>query len=128
MPGKTASKTATKSRKPKATTSRVKPHAAHPIDKQLIKEMKSLSKEVRNLKNLEFVRILKHPWKFLWLSLLKGMMIGLGTVLGASVLVGVVIYILGQISLVPIVGDFVEEVLGQIQLGQVQLDQKSSNP
>ena len=125
MPGKTT----TKAKKSKTPSSRINTlNKAHPIDKQLIKEMKALSKEVRNLKNLEFVRILKHPWKFLGLSLLKGMMVGLGTVLGASVLVGGLIYILAQISLVPIVGDFVEEVMAQIQVNQIRLDQNSSKP
>lgn len=92
----------------------------HPLDKQLVKEMRTLSKEVRNLKNLEFVKILKSPWKFLGLSLLKGMMVGLGTVIGASVLVGLFIYLLGQISFVPIIGDFVQDIISQIQVNQAQ--------
>ena len=45
-------------------------------------------------------------------------MIGLGTVLGASVLVGVLIYILSKISFVPIVGEFVEDIIGQIETTQ----------
>ena len=86
--------------------------------KELIKEVKSLSKEVRKLKGLEFVKVLKHPWKLMGLSLLKGMMVGLGSVLGASVLVALFIYIIAQISFVPILGDLVEEVMGQISLAQ----------
>ena len=76
---------------------------------QLIKEVKELTKEVRKLKNLEFLRVFKHPWKFLWFSFLKGLMIGFGSILGASVLVGFFVFLLAQISFIPILGDFVEE-------------------
>jgi len=86
------------------------------LDKGLIKEMNNLSKEVGNLKRLEFVKILKHPWKFLWLSFLKGLMVGFGSVLGASVLVAIFVYIIAQISLVPILGDFVDDLFSEINI------------
>ena len=54
----------------------------------------------------------------MWFSFLKGLMIGFGSVLGASVLVGIFIYILAQIRLVPILGDLVEDVINQIQIEQ----------
>ena len=44
-------------------------------------------------------------------------MVGLGSVIGATVLVGVLIYVLAQISFVPIVGDFVEEIVQEITPG-----------
>lgn len=54
----------------------------------------------------------------MWFSFLKGLMIGFGSVLGASVLVGIFIYILAQIRLVPILGDLVQDVIDQIQIEQ----------
>ena len=85
-------------------------------EKELVSEIKKLTKEVKKLKNLEFLRVFKHPWKFMWFSFLKGLMVGFGSILGASVLVGFFIYLLGQISLIPFIGDFVEEILLQIQI------------
>jgi len=85
-------------------------------EKELALEVKKLTKEVKKLKNLEFLRVFKHPWKFMWFSFLKGLMVGFGSILGASVLVGFFIYLLGQISLIPFIGDFVEEILLQIQI------------
>lgn len=85
---------------------------------ELAKEVKILAKEVNKLKDLEFMKVFSHPLKFMWFSLIKGMMVGLGTVLGATVLVGLLIYLLSKISLVPIVGDFVKEILSQIQTEQ----------
>ena len=85
-------------------------------EKELAKEVKDLTKEVRKLKNLEFLRVFKHPWKFLWFSFLKGLMIGFGSILGASVLVGMFVYLLAQISFIPILGDFIEDIILQIEI------------
>lgn len=82
---------------------------------ELAREVHALSDEVRKLKDLEFIKILANPWKFLGFSLLKGLMVGLGTVLGATVLVAVLVYLLAQISFVPIVGDFVEDIMDEIK-------------
>jgi len=87
-------------------------------EKEFAKELKELSKEVRKLKSMEFLQVFKNPWKFMWFSLLKGLMIGLGTVLGASVLVGFFVFALAQISFVPILGDFVEDIISQVQVQQ----------
>lgn len=83
-------------------------------EKELAKELRLLSKEIKKLKGLEFIKVLKHPWKLMFYSLLKGMMAGFGSVLGATVIVALFIYLLSQISFVPIIGDFVQEILGQI--------------
>ena len=82
---------------------------------ELAKELKILTKEVNKLKDLEFMKVFSHPLKFMWFSLLKGMMVGLGSIIGATVLVGLLIYLLSKISLVPIIGDFVKDIMNQIQ-------------
>jgi hypothetical protein len=83
--------------------------------KAFSKEVKQLTKEVRKLKDLEYLKVFKHPWKFMGFSLLKGLMVGFGSVLGASLLVALFIYILAQISFVPIIGDFVEDIMGHVE-------------
>lgn len=90
----------------------------------LTKEVKDLSKEVKKLKNLEFVRILKHPWKFLWMSFLHGLMTGFGWVLGASVLVAVFIYLLAKIQLVPFFGGFVTDVIEEVKNIQPVIEER----
>jgi hypothetical protein len=83
---------------------------------KLAQEVKTLSKEIRKLKNQEFLKVFKNPWRFMWYSFLKGLMVGFGSVLGASVLVGIFFFLIAQVSLVPVLGDFIEEILVQIQL------------
>lgn len=95
------------------------------LEKELSAELKDLTKEVRKLKKLEFIQVFKHPWKFMGFSLLKGLMVGLGSVLGATVGVAIFVYLLSQISFVPIVGDFVEEIITEIQPAQ---EEQSGNP
>lgn len=92
--------------------------------KSITKDAKDLAKEIKKLKQLEFFQVFKHPWKFMWFSLLKGMMVGLGSVLGASVLVGFLVYLIGQISFVPILGDFVEDIITQINLNNRATNQQ----
>lgn len=50
---------------------------------------------------------------------------GFGSVLGASLVVGIFLYLLAQISLVPVIGDFVQKVIDQIQPGTAE-DQQDS--
>lgn len=93
---------------------------SHPHDHSLAlaKEVKDLTVEIGRLKKMDFMQVFNHPIKFLWYSFLKGLLFGLGSVLGASVLVAVVIYLLAQVRLVPIIGDFVQGVIDQIQSEQ----------
>lgn len=82
---------------------------------ELAKGIKELTKEIQKLKDSEFLQVFKNPWKFIFFSFLKGLMIGFGSILGASVLVGIFVYILGQISFVPVIGDFIKDIVLQIQ-------------
>ncbi len=53
-------------------------------------------------------------------SFLKGLMVGFGSILGASVLVGGFVFLIAQVSFVPVLGDFVEDIIAQIQIEKVQ--------
>jgi hypothetical protein len=86
---------------------------------ELTRELKELTKQVEKLRDADLMENFKKPGKFLWFSFLKGVMMGFGSVLGASLLVGIAVYLMGQIQLVPVVGDFVKGVLTQIDSGQV---------
>lgn len=87
-------------------------------ESQLAKEVQELSKEIRKLKGMDVFRVFTNPWKFMGLALLKGVMVGFGSVLGASVVVGIFVYLLSQISFVPYVGDFVEQIVTEINVEQ----------
>jgi len=51
----------------------------------------------------------------LWWQFLRGMAFGLGSVLGATVVVSVLVYTLAQINFIPIIGDWAAQIADRIQ-------------
>ncbi len=92
------------------------------LEKELTKDLADLTKQIRRLKDLEFVQVLKKPRRMLWLSFLKGVAVGFGSVIGASLVVGVFIFVLSKLSLVPVIGDAVTSVLQEIDVNEVLID------
>lgn len=81
---------------------------------QLAKEVAKLAKIIERLEDQKPFDIMSRPRKFMWFSFLKGLMAGLGSVIGATLLVALLIYILKQIQLIPLVGDFIGNILEYI--------------
>jgi hypothetical protein len=52
----------------------------------------------------------------LWFNLLRGLAFGLGSVLGATILVYATVQILAQIEFIPILGDWAIELIEQIEM------------
>lgn len=51
-------------------------------------------------------------------NFLGGLFWGFGTVLGATILVAIILFILSKLDTVPIIGDFISRILSQIELRQ----------
>jgi len=103
---------------PKKIAKPAKPQAPS-YDRELVKDITTLTKEVKRMQSMDVFRAFKNPWKFMGLSFLKGLMIGFGSVLGASVLVAIFLYLIAQIQLVPILGDFVKDVIDEVQIEEL---------
>lgn len=84
------------------------------LELELAKEINLLSKEIARMKDMEVIQIFKNKWKFLGLSLLKGIMIGFGSVLGATLFIYIFISLLAQLSVVPVIGDFVQNIIDEV--------------
>ena len=54
-------------------------------------------------------------YKALLIQLSKGMAFGLGSVLGASVIVSITVFILSQVEFIPIIGEWVKAIIDEIQ-------------
>ena len=73
--------------------------------------------------------VFTHPAKMMWYSFLKGLMIGFGSVLGATIIVGIFLFLVAQISVIPVVGSFVESVIQEVQsINGQQLQSPVTNP
>ncbi|MCJ7873090.1 DUF5665 domain-containing protein [Marinovum sp. 2_MG-2023] len=73
-------------------------------------EIRALRKEVEKLNNHRFFRIHDKFWTMLWHSLARGLMMGLGTVIGATLLLSVLVWTLAQIEFIPIIGEWAREI------------------
>lgn len=77
-------------------------------------EIAALRKEIERLNNHRFIRIQNSVPRLIGFQFLRGLALGLGTVVGASVLVSIVGYFLAQIDFLPIVGDWAASIAEQI--------------
>lgn len=82
---------------------------------QLHQDLNRLSDEVALLNSHRFVRLHNSPFRLISYQFIRGLAFGLGTALGASLLVSVLVLLLGQIEVVPIIGGLATEVLHEIE-------------
>ena len=88
----------------------------HPANKDgLAQDLQNLRDEVQQLNAHRYLRTMNSTPRMLWFSFLRGLATGLGTVVGATVLVSVMVYFLAQIELVPIIGDWAKQIAAEIQ-------------
>lgn len=73
-----------------------------------------LTKEVEILNQHRFVRMHNSFFRMIGFQFLRGLALGLGTVVGATALVSIVAYWLSQFEFVPIIGEWVKQIADQI--------------
>ena len=77
--------------------------------------IKKLEKSISQLAKHNFFKIHSSFWKIILVSLLRGLASGLGWVLGATILVSLLTYTLSQIEFIPILGEWVSELIQEIE-------------
>lgn len=77
-----------------------------------------LTQEVERLNNHTFVRVHNSIWRLLFFQLLRGLALGLGTVMGATVLVSLIAWWASQFSFVPILGEWLNQIVQQMEQGR----------
>ena len=81
----------------------------------MAQEMRALRDEVRQLNAHRFVRLHNSIPRLLAFNFARGLAFGLGTVLGASVLLSAVAWSLSQVEFLPIIGEWVSEIARQME-------------
>ena len=58
----------------------------------------------------EFIRYSSSPWRIVWTNFVAGIFRGLGALIGASIVIALLIWILGVFTSLPLVGEYATEV------------------
>jgi hypothetical protein len=74
-----------------------------------------LTKALRDVLDQKIMRDHSTVWRVLWLNFLRGLAFGLGSVIGATILVYLTIQVLAQIEFIPILGDWAVQLIEQIE-------------
>lgn len=91
----------------------MKTHTTHT---ELAKKIQKLNTTIERIEKLQPFSIMRNRKNFLWYSFLHGIMVGFGSVLGASLLIAFFIFLLKQIQFAPIIGSFVQSILENINV------------
>ena len=78
-------------------------------------DLKRLAEEVERLNAHRFIRVHNSIWRLILFQFVRGLAFGLGSVVGATVLVSALVYALSQVDFLPIIGDWAKTIAREIQ-------------
>ena len=84
-------------------------------DETLEFEVSKLRDEVARLNDHRIMRVNASTPRLLWFQFLRGLAFGLGSVVGATILVSALVYVLSSVDFVPVVGEWAAEVIRVIE-------------
>lgn len=81
----------------------------------LRKEIAALRAEMQTFNGHAFVRRWNSRPRLLLMTFVRGLVTGLGTVIGATILVSVAAFLLAQVNWIPLIGDWAAQIAEEIQ-------------
>ena len=81
----------------------------------LVAQSKEMNEQLLELNNHKLITAYDSIPKLLAFQLLKGGALGLGSVLGATVVLSGLIYMLSQIEFIPVIGEWVSAILETVK-------------
>jgi hypothetical protein len=85
------------------------------MSQNLENEVAALSKGVAQLNEHKVFRAHGSWGGLLWFNFLRGLAFGFGSVVGATVLVALAVYMLSSIDFVPVIGEWARDIIEVIQ-------------
>lgn len=80
----------------------------------LTAEVRALRDEVAQMNGHRFIRLHDSLWKLGLFQLYRGLAFGLGSVLGATILVTLLVRMLGSIDFIPVLGDWAQQIIDHL--------------
>ena len=57
-----------------------------------------------------FIQYVSSPWRIIWVNFIAGVFRGLGALIGASIVLALLVWVLSKLVNVPLVGEYAKEV------------------
>jgi hypothetical protein len=90
------------------------PNPSEQLNHQLLaltNEVRKLREHLEKLRLQQYIRILLSTRRLAWMGLMYGVLGGLGAVLGATLGLALLIWILSRLEVLPYIGKFVAEIV-----------------
>lgn len=86
--------------------------------KALEEKIAELAEKMEKMKLAEYVQLLNHPWRLLYINFLAGLARGVGMAVGFTVLGAVVLYFIKVLVMLnlPLISEFLAEIVRMVQL------------
>jgi len=84
-------------------------------EKQLADSINKLAKLVERLRDEKYLQMIDNKKKFLWYNFLSGAARGLGFIVGSTILLAFIIWLLTQLLPLPIIGKWIADLINYIQ-------------
>ncbi len=78
----------------------------------------ALTREVAKLNSHRFIWIQNSVWRMMLYQFMRGLAFGLGTLMGATVLVSILAWWVSQVSFIPILGDWLVQIVQEMEKGR----------
>lgn len=85
------------------------------MDESATQEMTALRRELERLNGHRLIRVYDNWVQLLWFQFLRGLAFGLGSVVGATILVSVLVYLLSSVDFIPVLGEWASEIITVIE-------------
>ena len=85
------------------------------LPQHAISEIVKIKEELERLNSHKLITAYDSIVKLLFFQFMKGAAFGLGTLFGASIIISALIFLLSQIEFIPIIGDWIKEILVELK-------------
>ncbi len=80
--------------------------------------VRALTAELSKLNNHRFIKVQNSVWRLILFQFARGLAFGLGTLMGATVLVSLIAWWASQFSFIPILGEWMTQIVQQMENGR----------
>lgn len=79
------------------------------------KDYADLGKAVQKVLLTDYFNVIENKKRFFWMSFIRGLLAGLGGVIGATIVVAIIVWLLSVFGELPVIGDFFNQTKDTLQ-------------